>query len=292
MLAFTRNSLIVFFSFLFFAEIIVFMTVLDWTNKQVKAEFIHDKHDERSQVFFIGDSYAQTAYLKRGFPVLMQAYCDNAGFAFHDFTMEGTELNTHLSQLQDISSFHPKIIVHFYNINDVISLDTDLFAGRNDDIHIDKEGKKIKGKKISTLKKSMNIIREKSRTFILLRDISHWIIMHLFDRPAPGSTTFELPASNVRHKDDLRDIFTNTAQSCDELIIVVTSPLQYGASVKTWEHYELFHQMDLPDNVHRIQWSDIIGDAKYALSWRNGHANQAGVDKMWAELKKIMDNIK
>ncbi|MEE9372861.1 MAG: hypothetical protein V3V00_07380 [Saprospiraceae bacterium] len=281
MINFIIRSILVLVSFIVFFEFLSFSKqkniLLPPSSKVIITEAI-DTTIRRA--FLIGDSYAETAYLQKGFPKIFNAYFKNKGnFYFQNLSNSATELDTHMRHFKSLEDIHPEVIIYFYNINDIISLDDKLFGGEKaSENRINADGSKKVVQQQSFFKNILSKIRSKSTSVVLLRDVSHAVFMWFTDRPTPGSTIYKLPQSHITYQDELEQIFNSFSNITDRLIIVVNTPMHYGVNTKSWKHYKLLKSFSMPYHVSVINAVDVIGDKKYAVSWRNGHYNQDGVN--------------
>jgi hypothetical protein len=117
----------------------------------------------------------------------------------------------------------------------------------------------------------------------------HRISLFFTDRPLKGTSAASFPKLNLKYKDELRDIF-NSIES-EHVIILINTRFNFGTRMKKWEHYEVFKNMELNDNITLLQSIDIVPDDDHALSWRNGHPNQEAIDIIADRIMELADEM-
>ncbi len=247
-------------------------------------EIGHNYFDERNMenVYFIGDSYASTNYAKEGFPMLFSQYFAKRKWNFFDLSKAGTELSDHKILLDSVSESNPKLIIYYYNISDIVSIQ----GGQLKDAANHSKKNKSQQKWTSQI---LDWFNNKSATVIFIKKAAHHISLLLTDKFLPGTPASEFPRKTEKYKKELEKIFQDI--KCQNLIILVNTPYSAGDRPKKWKHYKVFQEIAKNNAFTLIQGIDLIPDSKYAISWQNGHPNQEGIYIIKDTLTKIFDTI-
>jgi hypothetical protein len=279
-----KNVVLVFISFVIFFEFVAFISPENNAiNVNEKGFTFFDKNINES-VYFIGDSYASTNYAEEGYPLIFQNYFQSRGWNFIDLSRAGSELSNHKPILDSIGKLNPKLIVYFYNISDIVSL--------NDELLILNERNVILGQDDNKKEKSFNIIKyayNKSASLLLFKKCAHHISLILTDRFLPGTPAYFFPKETLKQKRKLKGIFDSI--HAQNLLIVVNTPFNTGKKPFEWEQYKVFKDISKKSEYTLIQTVDIVSDSKYSISWRNGHPNQEAIkiiaDSLIQKFKEI-----
>ncbi|WP_274475273.1 hypothetical protein [Mangrovimonas aestuarii] len=236
----------------------------------------HSYFNEKNtkDVYFVGDSYASTNYVKESYPVIFKNYFKSIGWNFTDLSRAGTELNYHKPILDSLSDIKPELIIYYYNISDVVSLNDSILLLNDKNVSLQNKvvDKKERG---NSLKRIMNRAYNDSETILLLKKIAQYSSLILTDRHLAGTPANKFPMENKRQEKKLKDFFSSI--TAENVIILINTPFYAGEKVKMWEQYNMFNNMETSDNCFLVQAVDIIDDSKYAVSWRNGHPNQEAI---------------
>lgn len=235
-------------------------------------------------VFLIGDSYAKTDYVEEGFPVLFQKHFDSIGLNFVDLSKSGSELNVHKKLLDSLSALNPKLIIYYYNMGDVISLE----QSEPELTESNKEKDITQEKSSPSFSQNLSNLAIKSKSMGLIKDAIQYSYLAFTDKPSPGSFSYNFPLWNKKHEKEIQELF-NSIKS-ENVIIFITTPFNCGKKPKTWEQYDLFNNMELNNNVMLIQSVDVLNDPNFSVSWRNGHPNQEGVRMVTDSIIKFYSN--
>lgn len=239
-------------------------------------------------IYFIGDSYAKTNYVDEGYPIIFREHFKSNGLNFVDLSKNGSELDKHRKLLDSISRFNPKLIIYYYNIGDVISLEQ---SAPNE---ISKSPILTnKSKSLVTSKNKNNYLSNlalESSSIGLIKDGIQYLYLTFTDEYSPSSYTYKFPFWNKKHKKEIQKLFNSI--KAENIIILITTPFNSGDKPKNWEQYKLFKEMELNSNVFLIQSVDIVDDPKLAVSWRNGHPNQKAIKLISDSIIQLYSNLK
>lgn len=258
---------------------------------------------KKETVYFIGDSFAKTNYVKEGFPEIFKKYFNSIGLNFVDLSENGSELDTHKKTLDSLNIINPKLIIYYYNLGDIIGLKEPSRTLLNrPHLEVEKSTSisnenynsigNYKKQNDKSIYKYLSDLALKSKSVGLIKDVIQYTYVFLTDKPSPKSSTYKYSILNKKYSQDIKDLF-NSIKS-DQVIILITTPFNYGIKPKKWEQYSVFKNMSLNDNILLLQSVDIVNDSKSAVSWRNGHPNQDAIrilsDSILQSYQKI--NIK
>ncbi len=222
-------------------------------------------------VYLIGDSFAKTDYVNEGYPILFNKYFESKGLNFIDLSINGSELNVHRRLLDSLSNFNPKLIIYYYNLGDVISLEKPvptLITPINKSNQITTSESKETNETLITLLKQ-------TKSVALIKDAIQFLYLTFTDQPYPSSFYYKFPLLNKKHEKEIQKLFNSI--KAKHVIIVITTPFNCGDKPKEWQQYTLFKEMELNKNITLIQSVDIINDPELGVSWRNGHPNQKAI---------------
>lgn len=234
-------------------------------------------------VYFIGDSYASTNYVDSPYPKIFRDYFESKDLNFFDFSKAGTELNFHKNILDSISLRKPELIIYFYNISDIVSLNSDVLLLDKREIEID--NKNIKPKANFNFK-DISVVLYESHTVTLVKKTLQYISLKFTGKFLRGTPAYRFPIENELHAKDIEELFD--AINAKNVIILINTPFNAHPEVKNWEHYAVFQELSYKKNYILIQAVDIIQDPKYSVSWRNSHPNQEAIQII---ANHIIENI-
>ncbi|MDB9827950.1 hypothetical protein OAC33_00210 [Flavobacteriaceae bacterium] len=237
-------------------------------------------------VYFVGDSYASTNYVDNPYPRIFRDYFKSKGLNFFDYSKAGSELNTHKLILDSISKKKPELIIYFYNISDIVSLNSDILFLDNREIEMDKTSdKSISNKK--TILKDFLVNAYKSHTLTLMKSSIQYISLKSTSRFYKGSPANRFYKENKMNSNQLEKIFDGI--KAENVIILINTPFNSHPLPKKWEHYEVFKEMSYNKDYKLLQAVDIIEDPNFSVSWRNGHPNQKGIQIIADQIIEIVD---
>lgn len=287
MIKIIRILLLIFISFVLSFELISYVipqnNILN-VNEKGNSYVNKENNDD---VYFVGDSYASTGYVEQSFPILFRDYFKSRSMNFIDLSRPGSELADHKKILDSISNYNPKLIIYFYNISDVVSL--------NDEILLlnDRRNISLNDNNDEPKKKSSNIIKKvynNSKSVLLFKQALQYLSILLTDRFFPGTPAYAFPRETLKNKKELEEIFNSI--KAQNLFILINTPFNTGEIPKKWEQYKVFNEFSLTSDYTLMQSVDILNDSKYGVSWRNGHPNQEAIKIIADTLKLRFNSIK
>jgi hypothetical protein len=252
---------------------------------------------EKETVYLIGDSYAKTSYVNEGYPKIFKKHFNSVGLNFVDLSENGSELDTHKKLLDSLNILKPKLIIYYYNLGDIIGLKKLSQTSINREIETSKAVSKGSNNSLNSYNKQKDVsiykylsdLALKSKSIGLIKDAIQYTYVLLTDKPSPKSSTYKYSLQNKENSQNIKDLF-NSIQS-EQVIILITTPFNYGIKPKKWEQYSVFKNMILNDNILLIQSVDIVNDPKLAVSWRNGHPNQEAIKILSNSILHLYQNI-
>lgn len=250
--------------------------------------YSYQSHLNNRDVYFIGDSYASTNYVDTPYPRIFRDYFKSKGLNFFDYSKAGTELNTHKIILDSISKKNPEIIIYFYNISDIVSLNNDILLLDSREIEMDKISDKSQSNKQTVLKDFLEEIY-KSHTLTLLKETMHYISLKSTGEFFKGSPANRFPKENKLKSNELEKLFDGI--KAKNVIILINTPFNSHPLAKKWQHYEVFKDMSANKDYKLFQAVDIIEDPNFSVSWRNGHPNQEAIQIIANQIIGSIDSI-
>jgi len=282
------NTLLILFSFIFSFELIAHLSsrdnVLRVTNDTFSASTSSINKDIKETVYFLGDSYASTAYAKESYPVLFRDYFKSRGLNFVDLTKSSTELVDHKIVLDSLSKLNPKLIIYFYNISDIISRTQNLPPITQ------KTVSKVSEKSNKTNKIDIKNSIVTSASVLFFKESIQYLSLTFTGKFYPGTTAYNFPKDNLEDKEYLENYFNSI--KAENVFIFINTPFTAGGNPLKWEQYQMFSEFNKNYDYHLIQSVDIINDSKYSQSFRNSHPNQKAIKIMASKLIKEFDKIK
>ncbi|MEL7222439.1 MAG: hypothetical protein AAGJ93_14045 [Bacteroidota bacterium] len=271
-----------------FVAALELFNVLSFTNNLLQKEEPDtsvQSTPEGEPVVFLGDSYAATVYVKDNYAKQFDDFFSAQGYNFIDLSRPGLSLDETDRRLDSVYTQYspaiPKLAIYYYTIVNVMSFERGSWANGITATRTPPKAEKER-------KKDFNW-KEDSATVLMLKDILHTLSLTFIGKPFPGTLAGKHPALNVKHQENLRQVF-NSIQA-EQVIVVINTPFNYGPKLRKWEHYEMFKSMELNDNVTLVQTIDIVDDGDHALSWRNGHPNQEAIDKVATKVLEIAQGL-
>ncbi|MCG1034794.1 hypothetical protein [Polaribacter sargassicola] len=285
---FILNTFLILISFILSFELIANLSskdnVLRVTTDTFSVSTSSINKNIKDDVYFLGDSYASTAYAKESYPILFRDYFKSRGYNFIDLTKSSTELVDHKIVLDSIGKLNPKFIIYFYNISDIISRTQNLPPITQKSV-VKNDEKATETNKIHV----KNIIKN-SASLLFFKESIQYLSLTFTGKFYPGTTAYNFPKDNLKDKEYLKNYFNSI--NAENVFIFVNTPFTAGGSPKNWEQYQMFKEFSKDANYHLIQSVDIINDAKYAESFRNSHPNQEAIKIIASTLIKEFDKIK
>ena len=239
-----------------------------------------------ADVYFIGDSYASTTYVDNPYPMIFRDHFKARGMNFYDYTEDGSELNTHKRLLDSIGAKEPELVIYFYNISDIVSLNSDLLLVNNREIDIDSEN----DSSIKNDNFEMNDIIApiyNSHTVELAKKITQFLTFKMTGKYLKGTPSYRFPIENKLHADALEELFDSI--KAKQVIILINSPFNANPESKNWDHYAMFKNLAAKKEYKVLMAADIIDDPKYSVSWRNAHPNQEAIEIIASQVIKNLD---
>ena len=255
------SSLIIFISFIFGFELISNINYKrDIINPNDKG-FSYFNKKNKGSVYFIGDSFASTNYVDEPYPFIFKNYFKSNKNNFLDLSRAGTNLSYHKTLLDSISKIKPKLIIYFYNVSDIVSL--------NEEILILNDDKEIKNN--SNTKKITKAIYN-SHTLTFFKNCLHYLSLKFTNEYFKGTPAYKFPYENKLRIKEL-ELFFNSIIA-ENVVILINTPFEVGKKNKSMVHYNAFKNIKLNNNINLIQSADLNDSEKDAVSWRNVHPNQ------------------
>lgn len=262
-----KNLIIIMISFFTGIEIIGFITsnenVLD-VNYRGNYYF---ENQNKYSAYLVGDSFASTNYLKEGFPIIFEKYFKEKKWNFFDLSIQGSSLADHLEILDSISNINPKLIIYFYNFNDIVSLNKNMLL-------IDYDNEKFS--KNNYPKRIMQKIYYSSNSVKFLKKSLQYISLKTTNKYFPSTPSYLFPKEHVKKKFELKNIFDSIR--AENKLILINTPYNAGDKPIKWQQYKVFNDINKKTDYQIIQSVDYINDASFGVSWRNAHPTQEAVN--------------
>tara|TARA_B100001093_G_scaffold479610_1_gene508754 strand:+ start:6914 stop:7762 length:849 start_codon:yes stop_codon:yes gene_type:complete len=249
-------------------------------NTNYQGNYYFENQNEHS-AYLVGDSFASTNYLNEGFPIIFEQYFKDKKWNFYDLSIQGSSISDHKKILDSLSNINPKLIIYFYNFNDIVSLNKKLLL-------VDYDNEKLSN--VNYLKKNtLQRIFYSSKSIKLLKKSLQYLSLKITDRYLPSTPSYLFPIEHVKRKDELKKIFDSI--KAENKLILINTPYNAGAKPLKWEQYQVFRNMNKKTDYKIVQSVDYINDASFGVSWRNAHPTQEAVNIIANILLENIDTL-
>ena len=206
----------------------------------------------------MGDSFASTNYLNEGFPIILEEYFKKKKWNFYDLSVPGSSLSDHVKIFDSLSKINPRLVIYFYNFNDIVSLNKNLLL-------IDYNNEKFYKK--NHLKKALQKIYYSLNSVKFFKKLLQYFSLKITDRYLKYTPSSLFPIEHVKRKEELKNIFDSI--TAKNKLILVNTPNNAGNKPKKWEQYKVLSDINLETDYQIIQSVDYINDSNLGVSWRN-----------------------
>lgn len=262
-----KNFIILLISFFVGIEIIGFIkSGENILNTDYRGNSYFENENQYS-AYLVGDSFASTSYLNEGFPIIFEKYFKEKKWNFYDLSLQGTSLSDHKKLLDSLSKINPKLVIYFYNLNDIVSLNKNILL-------VDYNNEK--SSKVNYSKHVLQKIFYSSKSIKLFKKSLQYLSLKITNRYFPSTPSYFFPREHLKKKYELKNIFDSI--EAENKLILINTPYNAGDKPKKWEQYQVFNDINKNTDYNILQSVDYINDTSFGVSWRNAHPTQDAVN--------------